>query len=260
MPLSQHDTDASGIATRDRDVNGVKWRRWIADIHLWLSLAVGLQVLAWMVSGLFMVSQPIERVRSEHRLAETAHTDLAAHGTLVSPDQVLAAVGAPVRRLSLEIVGDRILYAVETAAERRALFDAQTGVQVSPIDEPFARQIVERAIAGDQPVARLTLIERDAPIEYRGALPVWRADFEDGDRLSVYVDANTGRIVARRSDLWRVYDFMWSLHIMDYRERENFNHPFLIAVTALALLMTIAGLVLLTIRLPGRLRRRLGKI
>jgi hypothetical protein len=53
---------------------------------------------------------------------------------------------------------------------------------------------------------------------------------------------------------------MWALHIMDYRERENFNHPLLIAVTALALVMTIFGLVLLAIRLPQRFRRRTGEI
>lgn len=237
----------------------MSWKRLIADIHLWLSLAVGLQVLAWMVSGLVMVSQPIERVRSEHRLAEHAHNDLAARGAFVSPDQVIAAVGAPVQRLALEVVGDRVVYAVETASEEKALFDAHSGLRVTPIDETFAREIAEGAIAGDEPAAGLTLIQRDPPIEYRGTLPVWRVDFDDSENLSVYVDANSGRVTARRSDLWRVYDFMWALHIMDYRERENFNHPLLVAVTALALLMTIAGIVLLFIRLPQRFRRLSGE-
>lgn len=237
----------------------VNWKRLIADIHLWLSLAVGLQVLAWMVSGHVMVSQPIEPVRSEHRLAEHAHNDLAARGAFVPPDQVIVAAGGLVQRLSLEIVGDRVVYAVETASEDKALFDAQTGSRLSPIDQAFAREIAEGAIADDEPAARLTLIGRDPPIEYRGALPVWRADFEDADNLSVYVDASTGRVTARRSDLWRVYDFMWALHIMDYRERENFDHPLLVVVTALALLMTIAGIVLLFIRLPQRFRRMSGE-
>jgi len=237
----------------------MKWKRLIADIHLWLSLAVGLQVLAWMVSGLVMVSQPIERVRSEHRLAERAHTDLATRGAFVAPDQVIAAAGGPVQRLALEVVGDRVVYAVETASEDKAIFDAHTGARVSPIDEAFAREIAESAIAGDEVAARLTLIQSAPPIEYRGALPVWRADFGDAESLSVYVDANTGRVTARRSDLWRAYDFMWALHIMDYRERENFNHPLLIVVTALALLMTLAGIVLLFIRLPQRLRRKSGE-
>lgn len=235
------------------------WKRLIADVHLWLSLIVGLQVLAWMVSGLVMVSQPIERVRGEHRLAEHGHVDLAASGAIAEPEQVIAAMGAPVQRLSLELVGGRIVYAVETATAEKALFDAHTGARVSPIDEAFAREIAEGAIAGDEPAARLTLIERDPPIEYRGALPVWRADFDDADNLSVYIDANTGRVTARRSDLWRAYDLMWALHIMDYRERENFNHPLLVVVTALALLMTVAGSGLLFIRLPQRLRRKSGE-
>lgn len=234
------------------------WKRWVADIHLWLSLAVGLQVLAWMLSGLFMVSAPIERVRSEHRVAEPVHADLAAMGALVSPEQVMAAMGAPVQRMSLELVGGRRLYVVETIGERKALFDAQTGALVSPIDGAFAREIAEAAIAGDGRADRITLIERDAPIEYRGALPAWRVDFADGDNLAVYIDATTGRVVARRSDLWRAFDFMWALHIMDYDERENFNHPLLIAVTAIASLMTIAGIVLLVIRLPQRFRRKSG--
>lgn len=237
----------------------LNFKRLIADIHLWLSLVVGLQVLAWMVSGLFMVSQPIERVRSEHRLAEHAHADLASHGSVVAPDQIMASMGAPVARLSLELVGERLLYAVEASTEEMALFDARTGDRVSPIDEAFARQIAEASIAGDEVATRMTLIERDAPIEYRGALPAWRVDFEDAENLSVYIDANTGRVAARRSDTWRVFDIMWALHIMDYRERENFHHPLLIVVTALALVMTIFGLILLAIRLPQRFRRKTGE-
>jgi hypothetical protein len=161
---------------------------------LWLSLVVGLQVLAWMASGLFMVSQPIERVRSEHRLAEHAHADSASHGSVVAPDQIMAAIGAPVARLSLELVGERLLYAVETSTEGKVLFDARTGARVSPIDT------------------------------------------------------------------WRVFDIMWALHIMDYREREDFNRPLLIVVTALALAMTIFGFVLLAIRLPQRFHcKKLGE-
>lgn len=234
---------------------GVNWRRWIADIHLWVSLLVGLQVLAWMVSGLFMVSQPIERVRSEHRMAQTAPVDLASRGPLIAPEAVMAAANAPVQRLTLEMVGDRVAYAVEATDKTKALIDARTGARLSPINEAFARAIAEAAIAGDARAAAAHLIESNPPLEYRGALPAWRIDFADRDRLSVYIDASTGRVAARRSDLWRAFDVMWMLHIMDYRERENFNHPLLIVVTALALLMTIAGLVLLAIRLPQRVFR-----
>lgn len=237
------------------------WKRWVADVHLWLSLLVGLQMLAWVVSGLFMVSQPIERVRSEHRMVHAAPMEISFPAPLASLDQVAAAFGAPVHRVSLEHVGGRLVYLVEGGGEEKAkaIFDAQSAARISPVDEAFARQIAEDAIAGDGAAARLTLIEQDAPIEYRGALPAWRADFADADNLAVYIDASTGRVTARRSDLWRAYDFLWSLHIMDYGARENFNHPLLIVATAIALVMTVAGFVLLALRLPQRLRRNGGE-
>jgi hypothetical protein len=234
------------------------WKRWIADIHLWLSLLVGLQVLAWMVSGLIMVSQPIERVRSEHRMAHAMHVDLASQGPVVSPGEIIAAGNAPVQRLTLEMAGGRVVYVAEGADAAKILFDARTGARISPIDEALARTIADAAIAGDAPIASARLIDADPPIEYRGALPAWRIDFADRDNLAVYVDASTGRVTARRSDLWRVFDVMWMFHIMDYREREDSSHPLLIVAAALSLAMTIAGLVLLAIRLPQRYARKSG--
>jgi PepSY-associated TM region len=232
------------------------WKRWIASLHLWLSLVVGLQVLAWMVSGLFMVSQPIERVRSEHRVAQAAPLPLQAGPGLVPPEHILQAVAAPVQRLALDHLAGQQVYTVETTNRDKALFSATTGQRLSPLDEAWARRIAEAAIDGTQPVTRATLINADPPLEYRGTLPVWRLDFDDAEQLSVYVEADTGRVAARRSNLWRVFDVMWALHIMDYRERENFNHPLLVAVTALALLMTLAGLVLMVLRLQYRWKNR----
>ena len=43
----------------------------------------------------------------------------------------------------------------------------------------------------------------------------------DGDGTHFYVDAGSGEVVARRTRFWRVYDFMWGLHIMDLQGREE---------------------------------------
>ena len=37
----------------------------------------------------------------------------------------------------------------------------------------------------------------------------------------------TGELVTRRHELWRVFDFVWMLHIMDYDTREDVNNPLL---------------------------------
>ncbi|MFN8947681.1 MAG: PepSY domain-containing protein, partial [Alphaproteobacteria bacterium] len=64
----------------------------------------------------------------------------------------------------------------------------------------------------------------------------------------VYVSPLSGRGVARRSSTWRVYDFLWSLHIMDYRDREDFNNWLVVISAAVALALTVSGFVILAYR------------
>jgi hypothetical protein len=119
-----------------------------------------------------------------------------------------------------------------------------------------ATLIAQTYTAGNPHVREVRLITEESP-EYRGVLPAWRIAFDDAEGLAVYVAADTGRVTARRSDLWRVYDALWALHIMDWRDHENFNTGLLIFATALALIVTLAGFVLLPYRL-GWLRRGAG--
>jgi hypothetical protein len=91
--------------------------------------------------------------------------------------------------------------------------------------------------------------------EYRGPLPAWRISFDDAEGLAVYVAADTARVTARRSDLWRVYDALWALHIMDWRDHENFNSGLLILTSLTALIVALAGFVLFPYRM-GWVRRR----
>jgi hypothetical protein len=66
------------------------------------------------------------------------------------------------------------------------------------------------------------------------------------------VSAQNGQVVARRTDIWRLYDFFWMLHIMDYRGRVDFNHPLLIGASALALVLAATGCWLLFYRIRVR--------
>jgi len=68
------------------------------------------------------------------------------------------------------------------------------------------------------------------------------------------VDGVTGEVTARRNDTWRVYDFLWGLHIMDYRGREDFRHELLIVAAVVAVLTATSGLVLWIVRAARALR------
>jgi uncharacterized iron-regulated membrane protein len=223
-------------------------------IHKWLALIVGVQVVLWIVSGAFFAIYPIERVRSEHRIAETVAAPLDPAG-LPAPAEIAALLPSPPLRITYERgVRGEVLALAEFAEGAPALIDVAARRVISPLDEDAARQIARAYVANAPAVREARLVTTGTP-EYRGALPAWRIAFEDREGLAVYVAADTGRVTARRSDLWRVYDALWALHIMDWRDHENFNNGLLIAASVLALAMAIFGIVLIPYRF-GWVRRR----
>lgn len=222
--------------------------KWWFSIHKWVGLVVGLQVLAWVASGLFMTFFPIEEVRSEHNIRKAPPRDLRAAQSLVSAQSAIAAVSAPISRLELVDVAGRWMWRIDSEGKAHTLIDAEEGQVVSPLDERSARAIATADFAGKGAIVAAKLIDQDAPIEFRGTLPVWQLTFDDASATHVYVDPLTAKVVARRSALWRSYDFLWGLHIMDYTERESFNHWPIIVVSLLSLILVVTGIGLLVIR------------
>ena len=227
-----------------------------AKIHKWLALLMAIQILFWFVSGLFFAAVPIERVRSEHAKAEAAAAPvpfgLAADGLLR-----LGSAGVTGERIEIRVLLNRPVALITPREGRPRLYDLATGRPASPIPMSVAARIAEADHAGEARAARVERVTENSP-EYRGPLPAWRVDFDDGANRSLYVAADTGVVAARRSTLWRVYDFLWSLHIMDFKNHEDFNSPLLIVATALGLIVVIAGIVMFPSRLglTAWLRRR----
>ena len=149
---------------------------------------------------------------------------------------------------------------LRTGEGRPTLYDLVDGRRLSPIPMGLAAQIAEADHVGHPDAARVTLITEETT-EYRAALPAWRVDFEDGEGRAIYVAADTGQVTARRSTLWRTYDFLWGLHIMDWRGHEDFNSWLLVIATLLSLVVIVSGIVMLPSRLgfTAWLRRRASR-
>jgi hypothetical protein len=220
-------------------------------LHKWLALIVGVQMLFWVASGLFFAVFPIERVRSEHRIAQVEVAPLAL--TASATDMAALLPEVPTRLTFERAVDGRAVAIAEFAERRPVLIDVESRRILSPLDEAAATAIARAHIGAALEVREARLVSEGSP-QYRGALPAWRIAFEDAEGLAVYVAADTGRVTARRSDLWRVYDALWALHIMDWRDHENFNNGLLILASFMSLVMAIAGIVLMPYRLAPRRR------
>ena len=232
----------------------MKLARLASFVHKWLALLVGIQIVFWVVSGLFFTVFPIEQIRSEHLIRPpiVQAPNLAAIGGLgrLRDEQGRAPI-----KLTIEHRGGGDMIVAEFPDAPPVLFDAATLAPLSPLTAEAATQIAQAHVvlrAAPESVEWVT----GESAEYRGLLPAWRVHFAEGG-LSVYVSSNTGAVTARRSDLWRLYDTLWALHIMDWRNHEDFNHPLIILVTAITLLSLIAGFVLIpySIRFGGRAAR-----
>jgi hypothetical protein len=223
--------------------------------HKWLAIVIGVQLLFWFASGTLMSFLPIETVRGEHLVDRTTVAPIPATMILAPPAVLTKSAGGAVTSLTYRMSLGQAIAELTTPKGVR-LADATTGAMLPPTTAAQAEAIARAAWRGDdRPAARVERVERGTA-DYRGALPAWRVAFADAEDTSVFVAADTARITAVRTGTWRLYDFFWGLHIMDWKNHENFNTPWLLAFAVGGLLLWIGGAVLLWMRWPGRRRTR----
>ncbi len=224
-------------------------------LHKWLALIVGAQLLIWFASGALMSFLPIDKVRGEHLVGRETVMTIPAGLDFAEPTKIMAATGAPIKSINWRMMGGRAVAEV-TTADGIKLFDAQTAALLPPVSAAQATVIANAAWKSSaKPKSRASRVVAESP-EYRAALPAWRIAYADPDSTSIFVAADTGKITAVRTGTWRLYDFFWGLHIMDWKNHENFNTWWLLAFAIGGLILGLAGTVLLFIRWPFRRRRR----
>jgi hypothetical protein len=198
---------------------------------------------------------PIDTVHGDHRIDRNAEPALSIDQTFAPVPALLANAGVPVRQLQHRMLLGRPVVEAQLADGKIRLLDARTAAPLPPIDMRAAAAIAGRAYRGGPAVPTMERVERPST-EYRGSLPAWRASFPDKDATRIYVSAETGRLTSVRTGTWRLYDFFWGLHIMDWTEHERFNTPWLMAFAAGGLVFGVAGAILLFMRWPRRRRRK----
>lgn len=221
--------------------------------HRWLALAIGVQLVLWAASGVYMTSVDLDFIHGDP-LVRNLETPVDIARVQVTPaDAVAAHPGA--QQLTLRALPgiDATVYEVQHAAGT-TLVDAVTGAQ-RVLDEADVAALARAYYAGDGGLLRAQYLERDPPIELQSRpLPLWRVDFDDWLETSLYVHPSTGRLVTRRHRFWRWFDFLWSLHIMDYGERSDVNNTLLRVATITGSLFVASGIWLFAYSF--RFRRR----
>jgi len=233
--------------------------------HRWLGLIVCVQLLAWSLGGFIFSVLSIESVRGELDMAASLFKPLSGEALLALPEPVRGSVerlagDEAVGAVNLKNRGLGAYWEVQSVeGGLMARLDPETGAAKGIITPEEAVLIADRDFGPEAEVASVTLIEMDPPMEYRGGpLPAYRVDFEHPKNPHIYMNAMNGEVRARRNTRWRVFDFFWMLHTMDYSGRDDFNHPLLIASSVVAIVTAGSGLTLWGWRAATRVGRRRG--
>lgn len=213
---------------------------YIRKIHRYLGLFIGIQFLGWTVSGLYFSWTDIDEIHGDQFMTHSPMTHTTT--SLIAPNEIDTIL--QISSLNLRFINHKPFYWVNDSL----LFDAENGERKNGVTSDEAKGIAKMHLAETLTISSIELLtETGQHHEFRGRpLPAWAISFDDPDNLVAYVDARNGKFERIRHSSWRIFDFLWMFHTMDYAGRDNFNNWLLRAFSIFGLLAVLSGFVLYT--------------
>ena len=216
----------------------------LKKLHKWISLLIGLQVLLWVLSGLVISLLDPAKVSGQLWMNPAQDGQQALpDGALLEPGQLPFEHLDGALGMELTVINNKPVYRIRHASSE-VLLDAIDGA-ILTTGSIAAEKLALQDFVGNGEIIAVTpgvapdLETRDSSGKY------WRVNFSDDANTSIYISASSGEILERRNSYWRVRDFFWMLHIMDYSKREDFNNALVITVALVAVWLGISGFILL---------------
>jgi len=216
----------------------------LKKVHKWVGLLIGIQLLLWLLSGLMLSLLNPEKVSGAQWAQQTTHGITAILDTnLLEPHELSADLFDGALSVSLEDRRGQSIYRIRRL-DGTILVNASNG-ETLKTNESDARVLAQQDFTGNGAV--VSVESGFAPdLETRNSRgDYWRVNFSDSSSASIYISASTGEILERRNSYWRVFDFFWMLHIMDYSGHEDINNSLIITIALIAIWLGLSGFTLL---------------
>lgn len=250
---------------------GASFNFYTKKIHRYLGIFIGLQFVMWTVGGFYFSWTNINEIRGDHlrKEANSGYDLKSEFATPSEPAQKLIADGAAKEisgiRLS-RVLGETVYEIAYVSADGKpkvTLANAVTGDLRPEIDKEEAVKIANDALAAPSNVLSNELLTEEnvgGHHEYREKpLPAYAITYAEPANLVVYVGKETGRVESVRTTAWRVFDFFWLFHTLDFYGRDNINNYVLRAFSVLGLVTIASGYVLFFITSPWFRKKRRGR-
>jgi uncharacterized iron-regulated membrane protein len=236
---------------------------YIRRTHRYLGVLLGIQFLMWTIGGLYFSWSNMDEIHGD--LDRNDPPLLSSNISLVSPTLVLDnirkvhKIDSVVSIQLIEILGKPVYQVRCVSAMDHSkmahdhemplmnhLADAETGTLRGPLSKEEAVEMARVRFKGEAIVREVTYLTKvDAHHEYRESpLPVYMVTVDHPSRTHIYVASELGVVTKFRNDKWRVFDFLWMLHTMDYQGRDNFGNILLRIFSIFGLVTVFSGFAL----------------
>ncbi|PIQ29218.1 hypothetical protein COW36_17475 [bacterium (Candidatus Blackallbacteria) CG17_big_fil_post_rev_8_21_14_2_50_48_46] len=213
---------------------------WIDLAHRWLGLLVLLQVLFWSAGGLVIYFLDFSDLyREPPAQALNLGTSALSFQAL---EQKLRQAGVSQKLTGFKLVqrGGSTWFQVQPQGGTSLLLTPQ-GDKISPLQ---AGQIADFAKGYYTGQGSLQTVEKLASLRgnYYSDAPLWRVRFADSVGTEIYLEPQTGELLARRKAIWGLYNWMWELHLTKYTPWPAFNKALLAFLAVLNMMVALTGL------------------
>jgi len=208
----------------------------IRKTHRYLGLIIGIQFLAWTVSGLYFSWTDLDEIHGDQFL--NTEFKPRTFSNLLPLDSITQAV----EKINLVSLKEQPYYWIND----NYLYHARTGALKNQISESEALTVAKENLIVGLEVEKIELIQETGPHhEFRGrSLPAYAIHFKHPDLLVAYVDARSGIFQKVRHQSWRWFDFLWMSHTMDYQGRDDFNNLLLRLFSLFGVFTVLSGFLL----------------
>ncbi|NMP30692.1 PepSY domain-containing protein [Thalassotalea sp. M1531] len=220
---------------------------------------IGLQFVIWSITGVYMVVMDIDYIHGDSLIENHQITIDATKVNYTLP----ALINAYPDAIEIEL-GNLLEQAVYRFKRKnsgnRVMVSAIDGSLLSPLTQDTAQEIAEFYYAGGGTISAINLIAQTPPFELSARhLPSWQIIFDDNESSVLYVSALTGNIVTKRHQYWRMFDWMFRFHVMDYQDSEIDNQLlFWIALFGLIAAFSGAALAYFRVYKPYQHKRKVS--
>lgn len=127
----------------------------------------------------------------------------------------------------------------------KLLADAETAIIRQPVSKDEAVQIAAASFNGEPTLKSIEYITTTIGHHECREKPqrAWAVTFEHPTNTTIYVSSEFGRVESFRNNKWRLFDFLWMMHTMDYKEWDNFNNWLLSGCAHFGLFTILSGFV-----------------